>query len=231
MHYPSVMSEALTLQCALDGVSLGRFGDGELKLAHGRDAKSQHADPQLAKILREILTRPRPGFLACIPNIAGSVRSPKEAFWAQYRSARYAGLYRASTVYGSSFITRPDSSPMAMGAAYFDRLADLWRGREVVLVGGSGKSLAPGDLPEAAAVEQVVTPRQHAFSAYPDLLAMLKGERRRVFLCCGATATALAWSLAAVGVHAVDLGHVAMFLRKHRAGDPLEVTEDDRAAP
>lgn len=225
------MGEGLTLQCALDGMSIGRFGDGELKIAMGRDAKSQAHDPQLADMLRQILARPRPGFLACIPNIAGQVRSPKEAFWSQYRGPKYASLYRSSTVYGSSFITRPDSAPEYLGAPYFERLAQLWAGRDVVLVGGSGKSLQPSDLAGAASVKHVEAPRQHAFSAYPFLLQRLKDETRLVIMCLGATATVLAWELAGRGVKAVDLGHVAMFLRKNRAGEPLDVTEEDRAAP
>jgi hypothetical protein len=35
--------------------------------------------------------------------------------------------------------------------------------------------------------------------------------------------------LCAKGVHAIDLGHVGMFLRKARAGRPMTVTTEDKA--
>jgi hypothetical protein len=31
------------------------------------------------------------------------------------------------------------------------------------------------------------------------------------------------------GVHAIDFGHVAIFMRKRKRGEPLVVTEDDKA--
>ena len=54
----------------------------------------------------------------------------------------------------------------------------------------------------------------NAWADYPDLMKRLSRERRRVLLCLGATATVLAFDLAAEGVHALDLGHIGMFLRK-----------------
>jgi hypothetical protein len=38
----------------------------------------------------------------------------------------------------------------------------------------------------------------------------------------------LAVDLARRGVHAVDLGHVGMFWRKHRRGEPMWVTKADK---
>lgn len=220
----------MTIQHALDGMNLGRFGDGELKLAMGGDAKSQRHAPGLQVALREILMQSRPGFLPCIPNINSEVKSPKEPFWSAYRADRITRLYNPTRTYGSAFVSRPDSSPAPMGESYFHQVAQLWRARDVVVVGGSGKSLKAADLVGALSVAEVDCPRQHAWEAYGELLDRLKRERRRVFLCCGATATVLAWELALHGVHAVDLGHLGMFLRKARDGRPLEVTDEDRAA-
>lgn len=230
MRYPGVLSEWITLQHALDGMNLARFGDGELKLAGGGDAKSQRHHPVLQSRLRAILALPTPGVLACIPNIAGTVRSPKEAFWKGYRQEKFARLYNPTLPYGSSFITRPDSSPTEMGPIWWQMVSRLWQARDVVVVGGSGKSLKASDLVGALSVEEVECPRQHAWDAHGELLERLKVERRRVLLCCGATATVLAADLAAHRVHAVDLGHIGMFLRKARNGLPLEVTDEDRAA-
>jgi hypothetical protein len=206
------LTERQTLEAALDGYSLARYGDGELKIALGRDAKSQAGSPDLARRLREILKSAGSRCLVAIPNVRSE--TPKREFWDQYGGARYVALYERRKVYGSSFITRPDSAPWIDFPFYWSRVIDLWRARDVVLVRGSSKSLTAADLVAARSVEEVVAPRQHAWAEYPALLARLKGERRRVLLCLGATATVLAFDLAAAGGHAVDLGHVGMFLRK-----------------
>lgn len=230
MHYPAVLSEALTIQRALDGANLARFGDGELKLIRGRDAKSQRHHPDLERALRQVLKDHRGRVLPCIPNIAGG-KSPKEQFWAPYRAARVVQVYDRGAFYGSSFVTRPDSAPVPFDAAYWRLVRRLWVGQSVVVVGGSGKSLKATDLDGALDVEEIEAPRQHAWDAHGELLERLKGERRRVFLCIGATATVLAWELAAHGVHALDLGHLGIFMRKAATGQPLDVTDEDRAQP
>jgi hypothetical protein len=214
--YPLVLSERETLAAAHRGASLARYGDGELKLALDRDAKSQHGDQGLAKRLRQILAAPTGACLVCIPNIES--KTPKAEFWAQYKADRYVRLYRGPRLavgpaYGSSFITRPDSAPWIDVPEYWAAVVDLWRGQDVVLVRGSSKSLTAADLVDARSVDEQIASRQHAWrimGAHGQLI----GEKRRVFLCLGATATVLAFDLAAEGVHALDLGHVGMFLRK-----------------
>ncbi len=230
MRYPTVLSESLTIQRALDGASLARFGDGELKLALGRDAKSQKHSKDLGLALQRVLRDWRGPCLPCIPNIAGR-DSPKEQFWAQYRGSWYSGMYDLRGVYGSSFVTRPDSAPRPFTDDYWALVSRLWLGREVVIVGGSQKSLKAADMVGAAGVEEIAAPRQHAWEEHAWLLDRLKGEKRRVFLCIGATATVLAWELARCGVHALDLGHIGMFMRKHVAGEPLIMTPEDKALP
>lgn len=230
MRYPAVLSEVGTIRRALEGANLARFGDGEIKLALGKSAKSQEWNPDLSRALRQVLRDWRGRVLPCIPNI-GRGDSPKELFWARYRSRDVVSLYDVGGFYGSSFVTRPDSAAQPFTPHYWDLVAQLWVGRDVVVVGGSGKSLKAMDLVGAASVEEIEAPRQHAWTAHLDLLNRLKGERRRVFLCIGATATVLAWELAGYGVHALDLGHLAMFKRKAAAGAPLAVTDEDRAQP
>lgn len=229
MRYPAVMGEWQTLVAARSGKSIARFGDGEIKLALGRDAKSQRGDPALAKALRGVLRDTVGPCLPCIPNIAHK-SGPKEAFWAQYRSGRYVSLYAADAIYGSAFITRPDSAPGIDTADYWASVRELWWKRDVVLVRGSTKSLTAADLLGAESVLEIVGPRQHAWKEADAIFARLKRERRPVLLCLGATATVLAHRLAHEGVHALDLGHIGMFLRKRDRGEPMQVTEEDKAA-
>lgn len=212
MKYPTVLSERYTLEAALDGYSLARYGDGELKIARGADAKSQRHDPELANRLRAILVSPPGRCVVAIPNVQSA--TPKKEFWRQYEGEKYARMYDRKRTYGSSFITRPDSAPWIDAPLYWSRVVDLWRARDVVLVRGSSKSLTSADLVDAKSVDEIIVSRQHAWVDYPALMQRLQDERRRVLLCLGATATVLAYDLAQLGAHALDVGHIGMFLRK-----------------
>ena len=206
------MDERATIEAAHQGMSIARYGDGELKIALGKDAKSQAGNPHLAARLRQILAASSPRCLVCIPNI-GSDATPKLDFWRQYRDDRFVRLYRGGP-YGSAFITRPDSAPWIDVPDYWQRVIDLWRGQDVVLVRGSSKSLTAADLVLAKSVDEIVASRQHAWADAPGIMGRMVGEKRRVLLCLGASATVMAFDLAAMGVQALDLGHIGMFLRK-----------------
>lgn len=222
-RYPDVANESDTLDLVLAGHSLARYGDGELKMAeHGAGIKSQVADPALSARLLGILVESG-ACLIGIPNIRSD--TPKAAHWGKYR--RYAGLL-SERPYVSSFITRPDSAPWIDTDDYWARLESLWVGQDVTLVRGSTKSLTADDLVGAGTVTEIIAPRQHAWAEYASLLERV-GRPTRVLICLGPSATVMAVDLCAQGVQAIDLGHVGMFLRKRRRGDPMWVTDDDRS--
>lgn len=220
MRYPDVVSEEATLQKALRGKSLARFGDGEVKIMLGRSIKFQKHDKRLQAMLRECVRDWAGPCLPCIPRIAHSKR-PKWEFWEKYTRDEVVRLYdtRQRATYGSAFISRPDSAhPSIDTAEYWALLESLWKGGDIVLVRGSLKSLASDLLGSASSLEEVLAPREDAFAEFDALFERLKGEKRRVLLCLGPTATVLAWKLAGEGVHALDLGHVGMFMRKAQNG-------------
>lgn len=224
MRYPHVLSEAATLAHVVAGWSLARYGDGELKMCHGHGIKSQAADPKLAERLRSILHESG-DCLVGIPNIHSE--TPKAEHWNKF--TRYASLLSDRT-YGSAFITRPDSAPWIDTPEYWATLESLWRGQAVTLVRGSGKSFTAERLMETGAgeVTEILAPRQHAWSEYEALLKRI-GRPTRALLCLGPTATVMAVDLCARGVHAIDLGHAGMFHKKHRSGDRMVVTDDEKA--
>ena len=223
MKYPVVLDEQATLDRVCAGASLARYGDGEFKMAgHNAAIKSQCADATLSARLREILTDSG-ACLVGIPNIQSD--TPKAAHWAKY--AHYADLL-AKRPYVSSFITRPDSAPWINTPAYWAQVQSLWVDQHVTLVRGSSKSLTADDLVGAREVREILAPRQHAWAEYASLLERI-GTPDRVLICLGPTATVMAVDLCAKGVHAIDLGHIGMFLRKVTRGEALVVTDEDRA--
>jgi len=222
--YPHVLSESDTLDRVLVGQSLARYGDGEFHLCHGRSAKAQIANPVLRGRLCDILQDPG-GCLVGIPNLHSD--TPKAAFWAPF--AQHHSLL-AQRSYGSSFVTRPDSAPWIDIPDYWARLSSLWEGQDVTLVRGeSAKALQASDLTGARTVTVVNCPKRNAFGQYAQILARV-GTPARALLCLGPTATVLAVDLSHLGVHAIDLGHVALFLRKHRKGEPMVLTPAEKVA-
>jgi len=227
--WPDVLDEDATLEQLHQGRSIARYGDGEFKMCEGNGIKSQNEDASLSAELARILYDPG-DCLVGIPNITPATIDrmeigQKKEFWEKQR--RFLYLLEDGRSYVSSFITRPDSAPWINRAKYWARLEQLWIDQEVTLVRGSGKSLTGEDLIGAGMVTEIIGPRQHAWSARDELLERI-GRPKRVLLCLGPSATALAVRLCRVGVQAIDLGHVGMFLRKHRRGDPMWVTEGEK---
>lgn len=222
--YPEVTDESSTLDLVLAGRSIARYGDGELKMCEGANIKSQINHPTLRARLRAIL-KDSGECLVGLPNIRSD--TPKAAHWGKHMV--YARLLAEGRQYVSSFITRPDSAPWIDTPDYWARLESLWKGRDITLVRGSGKSFTAERLMEwgARSVREILAPRQHAWAEYDELLERI-GRPERALICLGPTATVMAVDLCARGVHGVDMGHVAMFYKKHLAGEPMWVTQEDK---
>lgn len=220
--WPKIMGEDATLDAAISGVSLARFGDGELNLIMGGKCVTQMHSIEISAALSNVLKEHVPGLLVCLPTMYG----PKAKFWSRYDQPAFHKMFKADH-YGSAFVTRPDSAPNINKMFYWHRLRQLWAGKHVTLVRGSGKSLTADMLYDAASVHEVIVPKRNAFEQYENIVSQI-GLPRRCLLCCGPTATILAHDLAKNGVHAIDLGHIGMFLRKHLEGKPMVVTDEDK---
>lgn len=208
--YPKVMTEFETLQEALCGTSLARFGDGELRLCHGSNCPPQKADPRLTIELRDILIKRQPGLLPCIPHLTG----PKSESWKKYASVTYTRFYQ-QPVYGSAFITRPDSAPWINNPGYWQAVASLWRDKDVVIVRGDRKSITQELIGEAPrSVREVIGRSRDSYEIIDQIEEEVGKPSGTVLICLGPTATVLAARLARKGVHAVDLGHIGMFMRR-----------------
>lgn len=212
MKYPTVMDELSTLHAANERNNLARYGDGELRLCTGGSAISQDAHPALAAELREILTG-RTRAIPCIPPHRPD--SPRAKFWTQYWQSKFVSLYMCYGTYGSSWVTRPDSAPWIDTTEYWELVAKLWRGKHVLFFTG-GDSLFPDILREETEGYQFKTvPKKNAYAEVDNIVRIAEsytGEHDIVLLACGAAATVAAHRLAAKGVHAVDIGHMSMFL-------------------
>lgn len=221
MTYPRCLTESETIERALKGANLARYGDGEFRICQGGNCASQSYEKSLAIELRAILEKSPAGCLPCLPNPYGG--TPRKASWLKYERAAKLG----DQEYGSAFITRPDSAPWIDTAQYWERIRDLWRDKDVVLVKGSERSLRLGMMKDAKSVREVWGCYANAYRSRtphrndrPDCIKDIDGlmdavgkPSGTVLLCLGATATVMAARLAKIGVHAVDVGHLGMFMR------------------
>lgn len=212
--YPKTLSEEETLERAIAGRSIARVGEGEIKLALGRDCISQVADARLAEEMKAVLAltqqRNTHSALPCIARIWDEI--PNGKFWLKFRVGPYLRLLQ-NVEYGSAFITRPDSAHNIDTPDYWDRLRMLWKNQDVVLVVGTTRSLLPSFLDDARSVRTVWGPRRDAYAEIDRIQEEIGKPSGPVILCLGATATVLAARLAKKNIWALDLGHVGMFIR------------------
>jgi len=190
--------EDATLDEVLTGKSLARFGDGEIMILDGRDARKQPWHADLAGELWQILEYP-----ACMIGVPRAV-GPNKKYWEQFLKGR--GLTG-----WSSFISRPDEAPWIDTPEYRDKIRSLWRDRDVVLVRGAG-SLVGSQLGEAKNVREIIA---RDYDAWQDVGAIEDsiGKAEIVLLCLGATATVLANRLARKGMWAVDIGSIGRWFQ------------------
>lgn len=195
----SGLKESRTLAKILDGESLARFGDGELKLCHGEDSLTQVWSEAIQTELRDIL-EDSPCHVG-IPHTQGL----RPDYWGKFLKT-HSDYLNPDTEYGSAFISRPNEA--GLDSKFFRRMSKLWQGRDVTLITGGG-SLSTDHLHTAKSVRVVDAPVR---DAYVDFSRIEADSSHLVILCLGATATILADRLTRKGVQAVDLGFVGKFL-------------------
>jgi hypothetical protein len=217
MKYPPIIDEQTTIETMLAGNSIARFGDGEWRCAIGGGCTSQHPDQKMAAELQACLRFTGAHFIVGLPNPFAAQGAPREESWIKYTQSQFTNLLRKGP-YHSSFITRPDNAPWIDTPEYWAKVRELWRDVDVILVVGDKKSITTEMIgTEARSVREVLGPRQHAYAEIDriekEILCLHAAQPARVLICLGAAATVLAYRLARRGIHALDLGHIGMFLK------------------
>lgn len=209
MGYPKVLSERETIQRAIDGASLARYGDGELSLATGGNCISQKGNPEIAAELREILIEVNGNLLPCIPNAFAKGTKPT---WKNYATDKFTALY-GPREYGSSFVTRPDSAPWIDDDEYWALVAQIWTDKDVTLITGGKNGLRESQLHGVGTVREIHGPWTDAYGQLPWLHREIGKAPGLVLMSLGPCATVLAARLCRAGHQAIDLGHIGMFMR------------------
>lgn len=220
--YPRVLGEFETVRRLLEGKSIARFGDGEIKMIEGRGYVREASNARLAAELRSVISDPAADCLIAIPTMDPA--GPKYANWLRHEN-RFCRYVRDDDgrEYYSAFITRPDSAADRIESPeYFDLLSALWAGQGpvVVISERTSKLLTCVQAMRSGDVVHIECPRSSAYAEIEELeRAVVKAAPSVALLSCGPTATCLANRLARRGIQGIDIGSVGgMLLRLMPAG-------------
>ena len=192
-----VLSELATMTEVAQGTSLARFGDGELLIMGGLEARYQKASDKLANELRGILNDS-----PCLIGVPHT-RNDLDGYW-EGMLRMYGGDINSTKWYGSSFVSRADWMPWS--SEFLVQLHWVLDGRNPIIV-------APEDYPTGKFGDGVTCASENAYDYIDDIEATISGRKPDpAILCCGPTATVLADRLARKGIWAVDLGNFGKFL-------------------
>lgn len=208
-RYPKVRDEFATIRKVVEGKSLARLGDGELKHAGGAQCQRQVHHDDLTSELRTLLKHPHKDCLVGIPTM--NPRGPKYENWIRHEK-RFQHFLSPKVQYYSSFVTRPDSAPWIENQEFVNLFQSVWSGRLVVVI-----------APPTSKVPVAARYTARSVIHYPcDLNAYkhidefekktLLARPEVALLSIGVTATILANRLAARGIQAIDIGSAGAFL-------------------
>lgn len=223
---------------ASGGLSVARFGDGELYYLAGHDIDFQSLDPALIEGLRDVASNTTPNMAVCIPDIFTSIdwmTRPAADHWKRHLMIHrrlWMDLFGAQGPYYNAYVSRlyVDWKDKADAANRFDQVKKLWDGRDVVIIEGEKTRLGVGNdlLTGAASVRRVLCPASNAWAKSSEIVAAVEAVAKDalLLLALGPTATVLAQQFTKKGFQAIDIGHVDIeyewFLRGAMAKIPIE---------
>ena len=222
MPGPLILDNMETVEKILSSnKSLARFGDGELDIINGNKIGFQDSQAKLAERLKEILCSKQKFCLIGVPDVIrnySGLTDESKKFWIsnmyKYRT-QWLRYLNKSMKYCSANVTRPYIRLKNKNESkfIFERLKEIWKGKELVIVEGEKTKFGVGNdlLEEAKGVKRVICPAQNAFDIYERILNNIKiyvDTEELILLALGPTATVLAYDLGKFGYRAIDIGHL-----------------------
>ncbi|MDE6184466.1 MAG: GT-D fold domain-containing protein [Lachnospiraceae bacterium] len=200
--------------------SFVRFGDGEIQIIEGNGILLQDYDKVLAERLYEILQYRQEHVLVGIPDIFGSLEQytdKSKSFWKEHLflfRKTYLKYCNTDRVYENAFFSRLYYiyKDKEQSGKWFERVREIWRDKNVVIVEGEGTHTGVGNdlMDTAAGVERILCPGTNAYRAYPEIrkACLSLGKDKLFLLAVGNTAKLLVSDLAKEGYRAIDIGNL-----------------------
>lgn len=215
-EFPQVLSTRETIKKIKEGISIIRFGDGELALLLGKSIVYQEKDVLLKKRLRSILSKPKENILICLPEFNAKHNNTKNIigdynFWESYWFFNFDCIKKyihKQIVYGNTSFSRVN---VFMENPIQD-IKDIWDQKEIVFVySEKGRFNVEHELfSNILEYTEIFIPERNAYREYDRILTeCLKQDKRKIFMvAAGPTATVLCYDLAMDGYQAIDIGHI-----------------------
>ncbi len=213
-----------TLERVRDGrLSLARFGDGELALAHSAKFPLiyQMGSPALQAELQSILLGQGLEGVPLLVTIPGLEVPYYRHYWAKYWRRMKplldpAGLYGDTSVSREGLFRRDPERARLLWRS-------VWEGRDVCFIVGKGSRFDPIDslFDRVASQRTVFSKPKDAYDDVPrvvDEIVTSVPRETLILLSLGPSATVLAARLAQLGFQALDIGHVTNAYRTVTAG-------------
>ena len=215
------MDESLDL-ILRDNKSVIRFGDGEFDLIRGGSIPYQTYDSELANRLKDIILRGQfNNTLVCLPDVFTKLERYQDFTRYFYKTSFFPNnesflnkIGQTGNWYGSTFISRPyiDLFDKSKSAAYFDKLKQLWSGRNLLIVEGAlTRSGVGNDLfANTKSIKRIIAPSKNAYQKISEIERMIRenAEDRLILLMLGPTAKVIVDDLQDLENQIIDLGHI-----------------------
>lgn len=209
--------------------SISRYGDGEFRLmmkAENPDIAFQSGSLRLSEMLHEVLKKDDPNLLLCFPRYINSMRGLKsdvKSFWTEWgrrneNQIQVVNLIKSASKnqrrFGDALISRPymDMRSPALAKRVFPKWKQLWNQKDILILEGEQTRLGIGNdlFQNASSVKRILAPAVNAFDSYEEIKQKVidnyHGEL--LLIALGPTATVLAAEFSALGIWALDIGHI-----------------------
>ncbi|GAB6557936.1 SP_1767 family glycosyltransferase [Bacillus cereus] len=218
--------------------SVSRFGDGEFALINGENLIFQPYSKELKDRLDEVIKSNKMGHLVCIPNVFEDLNwctDKSRGYWEKYLELNRSRIYksiRMNKEYYDALVTRLyiDHQDKSMVGIRFDKMKDIWNGREITIIEGEQSRLGVGNdlFKNVKTIDRIICPSKNAFAKYREILELAKSQQKSklILIALGPTATVLAYDLSSVGYQTLDIGHIDIeyewFLKKATEKQPIK---------
>lgn len=219
---PKVKSIPETIDKILkDGVSICRFGDGELLyIAEKRSLPFQKQNTRLREYFIKILVSEHSNILIGLPIGYQSMENLKKGSKLTWRAViswtypKIRKFLRKDKIYYNASMTRlyMDYEDTSHSDGWFKKVMSIWEGKDIVLIEGEKSRLGVGNdlFKNAKSVKRILGPAHNAFDKFDAILNFAKEQPKNqlILIAMGPTAKPLAYELALAGYQALDIGNL-----------------------
>lgn len=248
LYYPFVKNRfnsltILSIEQTIDkivneGVSISRFGDGELRwLLNIKMNSFQQESELLSRRLAEVINSDQESdFLIGLPDsfrTTSQLKPKAKHFW-QYFTVRYSRVLlpylSTDKVYGNANISRSymDYLDKGLAAKRFDAVRRIWKNKKILLVEGEESRVGVGNnlLSGAISIRRILCPPVNAFDNYSAIKeSILESalDDELILLSLGPTATVLAYDIHRTGRQVIDFGQADIEYEWFLRGETVKI--------